>query len=71
MSDDGMEQLCRCFIDEGKFDDMINDLIQEGHDENYIMTMVMQESRGSENPRLVNNRITMLMEKAYAEAGSL
>jgi len=56
-------QLCRSATREGDHDDMIKFLIRNGIKNHTILTEMMKETRGHENPRVVLERILMLQEQ--------
>ena len=53
-----MEQLCKSFLEEGKYDEIIREMLDDGsYYFKEIQDRIMKESRGHENPELVMKRI--------------
>ena len=55
------EQLCRCYVGDGRYDDTINAMIKT-HDLREILGVVMRASKGTENPAKVIERIELLQK---------
>ena len=60
---DVMEQLCISLVDRGWYDIMIYQRLAEGATENELMTEIMKHCGGSENPRMVVNRIDSIQRQ--------
>ena len=58
---DEMQQLCRSSVSDGEYDQIIENMLPH-YALSQILAKVMEESRGHENPALVERRILYLRE---------